>query len=65
MEQLYSYSEIDRDPVDRTISVSFYALSILKITITDLIKDYDAQWFSVSEVPNFIFDHDEMVRPCH
>lgn len=33
MEQLYAYSEVDRDPVDRTISVAFLHLSISKITI--------------------------------
>ena len=26
MEQLHAYSEIDRDPVERTISVAYYAL---------------------------------------
>src|SRR5210317_1765707 len=26
LEQLYTFSEIDRDPVDRTVSTSYYAI---------------------------------------
>ncbi|MEO8252890.1 MAG: NUDIX domain-containing protein [Flavobacterium sp.] len=62
MEQLHSYSEINRDPVDRTISVSYYALINIENHNTELIKNYDAQWFSVGEAPDLIFDHNEMVQ---
>lgn len=61
MEQLYTYSEVDRDPVERTISVAYYALINIENHNEALIKNYDAQWFSVSEMPKLIFDHDEMV----
>ncbi|KDN55726.1 NUDIX hydrolase [Flavobacterium seoulense] len=62
MEQLYAYSEVDRDPVDRTISVAFYALINIENHDTDLIKDHEAEWFSISKMPNLIFDHNEMVN---
>lgn len=62
MEQLYSYSDIDRDPVERTISVSYYALINIENHNTELIKNYHAQWFSVAEAPKLIFDHDEMLH---
>lgn len=62
MEQLYAYSEIDRDPVERTISVAYYALINIENHNKDLIKNYQAQWFSVTEAPKLIFDHDEMVQ---
>jgi ADP-ribose pyrophosphatase YjhB (NUDIX family) len=61
MEQLYAYSEVDRDPVDRTISVAFYALINIENHNTDLIKDHEAEWFSISKKPKLIFDHDDMV----
>lgn len=61
MEQLYAYSEVDRDPVDRTISVAFYALINIENHNTALIQDHEAQWFSISKMPNLIFDHNEMV----
>ncbi|MBZ4042662.1 MULTISPECIES: NUDIX hydrolase [Flavobacterium] len=62
MEQLHAYSEIDRDPVDRTISVSYYALINIENHNTELIKNYHAEWFSVVDAPNLIFDHNEMVK---
>ncbi len=61
MEQLYAYSEIDRDPVERTISVSYYALINIENHNTELIQNYNAQWFSIAEAPHLIFDHNEMV----
>lgn len=62
MEQLYAYSNIDRDPAERTISVSYYALINIKNHNTELIKNYSAQWFSIAEAPSLIFDHNEMLR---
>ena len=62
MEQLHAYSDIDRDPVERTISVAYYALINIENHNAELIKNYHAQWFSISSVPKLIFDHDSMLR---
>lgn len=62
MEQLYTFSKIDRDPVERTISVAYYALINIEDHDQDLIKKNAAQWFSVSKIPDLIFDHNEMVN---
>lgn len=61
MEQLYAFSEVDRDPVDRTISVAYYALINIENHNTELIKNYHAEWFNISNMPKLIFDHNEMV----
>lgn len=61
MEQLYAYSEIDRDPVERTISVAYYALINIEKHNAELIKNYQAQWFSVLDAPKLIFDHNSML----
>lgn len=61
MEQLYAYSEIDRDPVERTISVAYYALINIENHNAELIRNYDAQWYSLADVPKLIFDHDSML----
>ena len=61
MEQLYAFSEIDRDPVERTISVAYYALINIENHNEELILNYHAQWYSVSNIPKLIFDHDKMV----
>jgi 8-oxo-dGTP diphosphatase len=61
MEQLYAFSEVDRDPVERTISVAYYALINIENHNEELIQNYQAQWYSVSNMPKLIFDHDKMV----
>jgi 8-oxo-dGTP diphosphatase len=61
MEQLYAFSEVDRDPVERTISVAYYALINIENHNEELIQNYHAQWYSVSNMPKLIFDHDKMV----
>ena len=62
MEQLYTFSEMDRDPVERTISVAYYALINIKDHDEELIEKYSAKWFSISKAPKLIFDHDRMVE---
>lgn len=62
MEQLYTFSQIDRDPVERTISVAYYALINVENHNKELIQNYNAKWFSITETPKLIFDHDKMLR---
>jgi len=61
MEQLYAFSEVDRDPADRTSSVAYFALINTKNHNHALIDKYSAHWFSVTELPEVIFDHAEMI----
>ncbi|MDD5150798.1 MAG: NUDIX domain-containing protein [Flavobacterium sp.] len=61
MEQLYTFSEIDRDPVERTISVAYYALINVGNHNEELIQNFNAEWFSVSKAPKLIFDHNKML----
>lgn len=62
MEQLYNFSKVDRDPVERTVSVAYYALINTREHNEELIERYSAQWFSLSDLPDLIFDHNEMVQ---
>lgn len=61
MEQFYAFSEVDRDPVERTVSVSYFALINIETHNKELIENYNAKWFSVSKAPDLIFDHNEML----
>lgn len=61
MEQLKVFSEVDRDPVERTISVAYYALINIEDHDEELIKQYSACWFEISKMPKLIFDHNKMV----
>ncbi len=62
MEQVATFSKVDRDPVERTISTAYYALVNIREHSKNLIKQFSAQWFSVSAAPLLIFDHDRMVK---
>jgi len=60
MEQLQAFSEVKRDPIERTVSVAYFALidiSKYELKISDRAS---AQWFLLSKKPRLIFDHDEM-----
>lgn len=62
LEQLHAFSEIDRDPKDRTISVAFYALINIAEHSNKLNEKYSARWFNVRDIPQLIFDHDQMIN---
>lgn len=62
MEQLPAFSEIDRDPVERTISVPYFALIKIKDFEDKLIDKYSAHWFPIHDLPELIFDHQLMVE---
>jgi len=62
MEQLPAFSKYDRDPVERTISVPYYALINIMEHSEELIEEYSAKWFSLRNFPQLIFDHNAMVE---
>lgn len=64
MEEVKVFSEVDRDPVERTISVAYYALIKINETLK-ISADYGAHWFSINEIPELIFDHRDMVDAAH
>jgi len=62
LEQLKGFGEVDRDPVDRTISIAYYALINLHDHDERLLDEYSAKWFPIDNLPDLIFDHREMVE---
>lgn len=62
MEQFHAYSEVDRDPLERTVSVAYYALIDIAAHHEDLVNLDAAHWFSLKDAPKLIFDHDNMVK---
>lgn len=62
-EQVKCYSSVDRHPIKRVVTVSFYALVkpenhpvIAKKHVSDI------KWFPLSEIPKLAFDHDEVAK---
>ena len=62
LEQLYVYGEPDRDPIERTISVTYFSLLELSNYKQQLSSEFHAEWFSLSNYPSLIFDHGRMVH---
>ncbi|NJK99843.1 MAG: NUDIX hydrolase [Spirulinaceae cyanobacterium SM2_1_0] len=58
LEQLYTFSALDRDPRDRVVTVAYYALVNLTEHPIAATTDADAaQWFPCDALPKLAFDH--------
>jgi len=62
MEQFHVFGRPDRDPVERTLSVAYFALIDIHKYEKQLSEEYHPEWFLLNEMPELIFDHAEMVR---
>lgn len=61
--EIGSFSDIDRDPRGRTISIAF--ASVVRPTNTKVTAADDAsstRWFPVTEMPILAFDHEKIFR---
>ncbi|HRX79908.1 MAG TPA: NUDIX domain-containing protein [Pirellulaceae bacterium] len=66
LEQLYTIGEIDRDPRERVVTVTYYAL--VKLTDHQVQAATDARnaaWFAVDDVPALAFDHAKILEMAH
>jgi ADP-ribose pyrophosphatase YjhB (NUDIX family) len=62
LEQLHGFGEVNRDPVERTISIAYYALINIREHDKELVKEHSAQWFDIESLPELIFDHPAMME---
>lgn len=62
MRQVKTFTDPDRDPVERTISIAYYALINIEDHDRELREKNSAHWVALADIPNLIFDHEEMVR---
>jgi 8-oxo-dGTP diphosphatase len=62
MKQSYAFGDIGRDPGDRVISVSYFALITIRDINRELAIKNGVSWRSLSILPDLIFDHPDMVR---
>ena len=61
LEQLYTYGDPQRDPMERTVSVAYFALIDIQKYQTQISSDYQAEWFQLKRTPKLIFDQQEML----
>lgn len=60
IEQLYTFSALDRDPRGRVVSVAYLALT----PTIDIARreGSEARWFSVENLPHLAYDHKDIIR---
>lgn len=61
IKQFHTFTDPDRDPRERVITIAYYAL----VRLQDVVAGDDAAragWFSLNEVPPLAFDHDRILR---
>jgi 8-oxo-dGTP diphosphatase len=63
LEQLYTFSGVDRDPRGRVVSIAYYALA--KLSDHRIRAATDAEnvaWFSIRALPRLAFDHKAIIE---
>ncbi len=61
IEQFHTFSDPNRDPRERVITVAFYAL-VRKQEVKGGDDAARAAWFALDQVPQLAFDHDRILR---
>lgn len=61
LEQLHTFSEPERDPIERTISIAYFALIDSHQYEKQISDEYHPEWFPLDKMPDLIFDHKKMV----
>ncbi len=66
LEQLYTFSEPDRDPREHVVTVAYFALVNLSEHQVQAATDArNAAWFEMSDVPGLAFDHDLILQTAY
>ena len=60
-EEIQTFGKVNRDPVERTLSICFFALINIHAHDQDSAKAQNASWINLKDRPQLIFDHNEMV----
>ena len=63
LSQLKTYGDVNRDPLERVISIVYY--SLIRVDVLkdiDLENYYNAKWFEFNNLPELILDHRKMIE---
>ena len=61
IEQFHTFSDVNRDPRERVVTVAFIGL----VKQSDVVGGDDAaraQWFAIKDIPRLAFDHDYILQ---
>ncbi len=65
LEQVHTFGSVERHPFGRVITVGYYSLikiSDYRLHVSSIAQE--AAWFSISDVKDLPFDHDEIFAAC-
>ena len=62
MEQVGAFGNVHRDPGGRVVSIAYYALVNINEYDRELVRQHNAFWININELPLLIFDHSAMVE---
>jgi 8-oxo-dGTP diphosphatase len=63
LEQLYTFSDLKRDPRERVVTIAYYALvNVFGHQIQATTDARQAAWFPVDELPTLAFDHQHILK---
>ncbi|MBK0379406.1 NUDIX hydrolase [Mucilaginibacter segetis] len=62
MEQFQVFGNPERDPVERTLSIAYFALIDIHQYEKQLSAENNPEWFLLDDMPEMVFDHAEMVN---
>ncbi len=62
LEQLHTFSDPERDPIERTLSIAYFALIDIHQYEKQITDEYHPEWFPLNKIPHLIFDHNVMVQ---
>jgi ADP-ribose pyrophosphatase YjhB (NUDIX family) len=60
LEQVASFSELNRDPEARVISLAYFALIRIDLHDEECVRENGACWVPIRKLPQLIFDHQAM-----
>ena len=61
MRQLGAFTEVNRDPRGRTVSIAYYTV-IEKAEVKGSDDAAQARWFPIDSFPSLAFDHEQILR---
>ena len=61
IEQFGTFTEVNRDPRGRVVTIAYFAL-VKKTEVKGADDAAQAKWFSIDSIPPLAFDHDRILR---
>ncbi len=66
LEQLFTFSEPDRDPREHVVTVAYYALvNLIEHHVQAATDARSAAWFEIDDIPDLAFDHNLILQTAY